>query len=324
MRIAVPTAACRILILALGARSVRAILALLAILAALVGSPSAGLAQTVGFAQVGSESDWRRTFTASVMHEAAARAIDLMLFNAEGDPGRQVAAVRDFIRQGVDAIVIAPVVLSGWTDVLEEAKTAAIPVFIVDRAVDADPSLYVARIAANFNLEGKLAAAWLAQESRGRCTILELEGTAGSAAAVERKRGFAAIIAEFPDMRVVGATAGNFTRAGGRAAMERLLADRGQGPPLCAVFAHNDDMMFGAIEAMTAVGLEPGRRPLTVSVDAVEPARQAVEAGILNASVELKADIGGEIFDVVQAYLKGRRDFPKWIVIASDLHVKRP
>lgn len=300
-----------------------ALLAVLAVVSVLVLAPRHGHAQTVGFAQVGSESDWRRSFTDSVMHEAATRAIDLTLFNADGDPERQVAAVRDFIRRRVDAIVIAPVVLSGWTDVLEEAKAAAIPVFIVDRAVDADPNLYVARIAANFNLEGKLAAAWLAQESRGRCTILELEGTAGSAAAVERKRGFAAIIAEFPDMRVVGARSGNFTREGGRAAMEALLADLGTGPP-CAVFAHNDDMMFGAIEAMKAVGLEPGRLPLTVSVDAVAPALQAVQAGILNATVELRSNIGGEIFDVVQAYLRGRRDFPKWIVIASDLHVKQP
>lgn len=111
-------------------------------------------AETVGFSQVGTESDWRTAFSADMQAEAKLRGIDLKFDDAQQSIERQIAAIRRFIAQRVDAIVIAPVVVTGWTPVLQEAQAAHIPVFIADRAVDADPSLFVARIAADFNLEG--------------------------------------------------------------------------------------------------------------------------------------------------------------------------
>jgi ABC-type sugar transport system substrate-binding protein len=276
-------------------------------------------AVTIGFAQVGSESEWRNKFSESMKREARERGIDLVFADANNVPASQVAAVRSFIDQRVDAIIIAPVVVSGWDEVLKSAKAAKIPVFIADRAVDSDPSLYVTRIAANFNLEGKLAGAWLAQASRGQCQIVELQGTPGSAAALERKRGFASVISLFPGLKITNSQDGNFLKQRGHEIVAQLIASPAGLKNVCGIFAHNDDMMLGAIEAMKEKGLQPGKDLLTISVDAQSEALAAVCAGDLNASVELKSDIGANIYDVVLGYLDGRNDYPKWVVIPSDL-----
>jgi len=240
--------------------------------------------------------------------------------DAQGSVDRQIAAVRRFISDHVDAIVIAPVVVTGWTAVLKEAQAAHIPVFIADRSVDADPSLFVARIGNDTNLEGRLAGSWLAQASRGRCAIVELQGTPGSAPAIGRKQGFAAIIAQFPDMRVIRSETGNFTSDGGRQVMEQFIKSTNGLKGVCAVWAHNDNMLLGAIEAMKAAGMRPGKDVLTISVDGVPGIYRAMLAGEANASVEVKSDIGKYIFDVVEGYLAGRHDYPKWVLIPSDLH----
>ena len=151
--------------------------------------------------------------------EAARRGLTLDFAEAKNDIGRQREAVRGFIAAHVDAIVLAPLVVSGWTETLEQAKAAGIPVFIGDRSVDADPSLFVARITADPNLQGRLAGAWLAQATRGTCNIIELQGTEGSGPAIQRHKGFLGLISQFPNMRIVRSLSGNFKREGGRQAM---------------------------------------------------------------------------------------------------------
>jgi ABC-type sugar transport system substrate-binding protein len=290
------------------------------IAAALLTVATAASAETVGFSQVGTESDWRTAFSADMKAEAKIRSIDLHFDDAQGSVDRQFAAVRRFIAERVDAIVIAPVVVGGWTPVLQQAQAAHIPVFIADRSVDADPSLFVARIAADFNLEGRLAASWLAQASRGRCAIVELQGTAGAAPTIERKKGFATIISQFPGMRIIRSEAGDFTTEGGRRVMAEFIKSTDGLKDVCAVWSHNDNMLLGAIEAMESVGLHPGKGVLTISVDGVPGIFRAMLAGDANASVELKSDIGKYIFDVVQGYLRGKHDYAKWVLIPSDLH----
>jgi simple sugar transport system substrate-binding protein len=193
-------------------------------------------------------------------------------------------------------------------------------VFIADRAVDADPELFVARIAADFNLEGRLAAAWLAQAARGTCGIVELRGTEGAEPTIQRHKGFLAVLSQFPSMRILRSASGGFTSEGGKHVMEGFLRAPEGLKDVCAVWSHNDNMLLGAIEAMHAAGLHPGRDQLTVSVDGVPGIFRAMLAGDANMSVELKADIGKYIFDVVQGYLTGKRNFPKWVLIPSDLH----
>jgi len=287
---------------------------------ALLTLATAGSAETVGFSQIGTESDWRIAFTADMQAEAKRRGIDLHFEDAQQNVERQFAAVRRFIAERVDAIVIAPIVVTGWTPVLQEARAANIPVFIADRSVDVEPSLFVARIAADFNLEGRLAGSWLAQASRGRCAIVELQGSAGATPTIERKKGFATIIAQFPGMRIIRSEVGDFTSEGGRRVMTGFIKSTDGLKDVCAVWSHNDNMLLGAIEVMKAAGLRPGSGILTISVDGVPDIYRAMLAGDANASVELKSDIGKDIFNVVQGYLGGKRDYPKWVLIPSDLH----
>jgi simple sugar transport system substrate-binding protein len=278
-------------------------------------------AQTIGFSQVGHESDWRTAFSKSMQDEAKKEGIDLKFSDANQKEEDQLKAVRSFISQKVDAIIIAPVVVTGWDQVLKEAKAANVPVFLVDRDVEtSDKSLYVTRVAADFNLEGRLAGAWLAQALKGRGDIVELQGTVGSAPAIERKRGFDAVEALFPLIKIVKSQSGDFTTQGGKEVMESFIKATDGLKGIKAVWAHNDNMMLGAIQAMKEAGLKPGTDILTVSVDGVPDIFKAMIAGDANASVELRSDIGPDIYGVVKAYLGGKKDWPRWVVIPSALH----
>jgi len=288
-------------------------------MAALLGASSAH-AVTIGFSQVGDEGDWRPAFSKDMQEEAKKEGIDLKFADAQGKEEEQLKAVRAFIAQKVDAIIIAPVVVTGWGKVLEEAKAAGIPVFLADRDVEADKSLFVTRISADFNLEGRLAGAWLAQASKGSCDVVELQGTTGSAPAIERKKGFEAVLALFPNMKIVKSQSGDFTTEGGKKVMEAFIKATDNLKGICAVFAHNDNMQLGAIQAMKEAGLKPGKDVLMVSVDYVPAMKKALADGDANASVELRSAIGKYIYPVVTQYLKDKKELPKWIVIPSDLH----
>lgn len=282
---------------------------------------STAFAQTIGFSQVGSEGDWRPAFSANMQETAKDYGVDLKFANAQGKQEEQLRAVRAFIAQGVNAIIIAPVVVTGWDQVLKEAKEAEIPVFLVDRDVDVeDKSLYVTRISADFNLEGKLAGAWLAAASKGSCKVVELQGTTGSAPAIERKKGFEAVIDQFPAMEITHTQSGDFTTEGGKKVMEAFIKSTNNLEGVCASFAHNDNMQLGAIQAMKEAGLKPGTDVLMVSVDYVPAIKEALDKGEANASVELRSAVGKFIYPVILDYLKEPKDLGKWIVIPSDLH----
>jgi galactofuranose transport system substrate-binding protein len=289
--------------------------------AASIMTATSAFAVTIGFSQVGDEGDWRPAFSRDMQAEAKKEGIDLKFADAQGKEEEQLKAVRAFIAQKVDAIIIAPVVVTGWDQVLREAKRAGIPVFLADRDVDVtDKSLFVARISANFNLEGRLAGAWLAQASKGNCNIVEEQGTTGSAPAIERKKGFEAVIANFPNMKIVKTQSGDFTTDGGKKVMEAFIKSTDNLKGICASFAHNDNMQLGAIQAMKEAGLKPGKDVLMVSVDYVPAMKDELAKGDANASVELRSAIGKYIYPVVLNYLKDKKELPKWIVIPSDLH----
>jgi ABC-type sugar transport system substrate-binding protein len=289
--------------------------------ATLMFAGTSAFAVTIGFSQVGDEGDWRPAFSKDMQEEAKKEGIDLKFADAQGKEEDQLKAVRAFIAQKVDGIIIAPVVVTGWGQVLEEAKKANIPVFLADRDVDVpDKSLYVTRISADFNLEGRLAGAWLAQASKGSCNIVELQGTVGSAPAIERKKGFEAVLANFPNMKIVKTQSGDFTTDGGKKVMEAFIKSTNNLKDTCGVFAHNDNMQLGAIQAMKEAGLKPGKDVLMVSVDYVPAMKEALGAGDANASVELRSAIGKYIYPVVLQYIKDKKELPKWVVIPSDLH----
>lgn len=288
----------------------------------LAGSLSAQ-AITVGFSQVGSESGWRTSFSESVKAEAEKRGITLKFSDAQQKQENQIKAVRSFIAQRVDAIVIAPVVETGWQPVLMEAKRARIPVVIVDRNVSvSDQSLYLTRIAPDFELEGQKAANWLVEKTEGQCNVLELQGTVGSSAAIGRMKGFNDVLKQNPDVKIVRSQTAEFTRAKGKEVMESLLKAEGGGKNICALWAHNDEMALGAIQAIREAGLKPGEDILVVSVDAVDDALKAIADGTINVSVELSPHLGGPAFDVIDEYRNGKKEFDKWIRMGGAVFTK--
>ncbi|MBB5211072.1 ABC transporter substrate-binding protein [Microbulbifer hydrolyticus] len=286
---------------------------------ALCASQSA-LATTIGFSQVGSESGWRTSFSESVKAEAEKRGIELKFSDAQQKQENQIKAVRSFIAQGVDAIMIAPVVETGWKPVLREAKRARIPVVILDRNVDVkNQSLFLTRIASDFVEEGRRAAQWLMDETEGNCKILELQGTVGATAAIDRMKGFNEVIAKYPNSEIVRSQTGEFTRTKGKEVMEAMLKAENSGKGICALWSHNDEMALGAIQAIKEAGLKPGEDMLVVSVDGVPDYFKAMADGDANATVELNPHLGAPAFDVIEAYLKGDRKVEKLITTTGDL-----
>lgn len=295
---------------------------LLALIIPVYAQDDSGEGLTIGFSQVGSESAWRTSFTEAVQAEAAERGINLLFSDAQQSQENQIAAIRAWLAQGdVDAIIIAPVIESGWDDVLQEAADNDIPVVIVDRNVDVDDSLFVTRVSSDFVHEGRLAAAWLVQATSGNCNIVELYGTVGSAAAEDRHTGFVEVISLFSNMEIVQSQTGNFVRSEGKVVMESILSSANTSE-ICAVFAHNDDMAIGAIEAIKEAGLVPAQDILVVSVDAIPDIFDSLDAGETNATVELSPFMGGPAFDAVVAHLNGE-ELPKWIPVGGGLYTSR-
>ncbi|WP_091321258.1 ABC transporter substrate-binding protein [Micromonospora chersina] len=261
---------------------------------------------TLGFSQVGAESGWRTANTTSIKEAAAGAGIDLKFDDAQQKQENQIKAIRNFIQQKVDVIAFSPVVESGWDTVLKEAKDAKIPVILTDRSVDsADKSLYKTFLGSDFVKEGRLAGEWLVEQKKaaaGPVNIVELQGTTGSAPANDRKKGFAEAIAANPNLKIIASQSGDFTRAGGKQVMEQFLKAN---PKIDVLFAHNDDMGLGALEAITAAGKVPGKDITIITVDAVKDGMQALADGKFNFIAECSPLLGPQLMDLVKKVHNG-------------------
>jgi len=257
----------------------------------------------VGFAQTGSESGWRSANTES-MKEAFSEdnGFELVFNAADNDPAAQIAAVRSFISQGVDAIVIAPIVEDGWDDVLQEAQDAEIPVILEDRTVTSSDDLYASWVGLDFKEEGRRAGAWAAETFADQPTkMVVLEGTTGSAPANDRAEGFDESISG-TQIETIDSQTGDFTRDGGKTVMEGFLQKYGV-DGIDLLYAHNDDMALGAIEAIEAAGGTPGKDIQIVSIDAVKDGMQALVDGKINFIVECNPLLGEQAADLVKSVL---------------------
>jgi galactofuranose transport system substrate-binding protein len=281
---------------------------------------AAGL--TVGFSQIGSESGWRAAETSVSKSEAQKRNITLKIADAQQKQENQIKAIRSFVAQGVDAIFLAPVVATGWDAVLNEAKDAKIPVILLDRDVEtADKSLYLTAVTSDSVHEGAVAGEWLAKQVGDKpCNVVELQGTVGASVATNRKKGFDDAIAKHANIKVVRSQTGDFTRAKGKEVAESFLKAENGGKNICALYAHNDDMAVGAIQAIKEAGLKPGKDILVVSIDAVPDIFKAFMAGEANATVELTPNMAGPAFDALIAYKDKGTVPPKWIQTESKLY----
>jgi ABC-type sugar transport system substrate-binding protein len=261
---------------------------------------------TMGFAQVGAESGWRTANTKSIQDSAKEAGVTLKFSDAQQKQENQIKAIRSYIAQKVDVIAFSPVVQSGWDTVLKEAKDAKIPVILTDRAVDSqDTSLYKSFLGSDFKVEGEKAGDWLVEQSKGKTgpiNIVQIEGTTGSAPAVDRKTGFEEKIAADPNLKVIASQTGEFTRAKGKEVMEAMLKAH---PKIDVLYAHNDDMGLGAIEAIEAAGKVPGKDITIITVDAVKDGMQALADGKINYIVECSPLLGPQLMDLAKKVVKG-------------------
>jgi simple sugar transport system substrate-binding protein len=274
----------------------------------------------LGFAQVGAESEWRTANTESIKSSAKEAGIDLKFSDAQQKQENQIKAIRSYIAQKVDVIAFSPVVETGWETVLVEAKNAKIPVVLTDRAISSkDETLYVTFIGSDFTEEGRKAGRWLVEKEKGNpgpVNIVELQGTVGSAPAIDRKKGFEEIIKSDPKFKIIRSQTGDFTRAKGKEVMEAFL--KAEGKKINVLYAHNDDMAIGAIQAIEEAGMKPGKDIIIISVDGVKGAFEAMMAGKLNVSVECSPLLGPQLMSVVKD-IKAGKSVPKRIVTQESI-----
>jgi simple sugar transport system substrate-binding protein len=277
----------------------------------------------LGFSQIGAESEWRTANTTSIQSAAKDAGITLRFSDAQQKQENQIKALRSFIAQRVDVIAFSPVVETGWETVLREAKAAKIPVILTDRAVEVpDDSLFVSLIGSDFVEEGRKAGRWLlehAKNTEGDVNIVELQGTVGSAPANDRKKGFAEIIAADPRLKIIRSQTGDFTRAKGKEVMEAFL--KAEGRKIDVLFAHNDDMAIGAIQAIEEAGMKPGVDITIISIDGVKGAFEAMIAGKLNVTVECSPLLGPQLMAAVKDVVAGKT-IPKRIVTEESVFPK--
>jgi galactofuranose transport system substrate-binding protein len=264
----------------------------------------------IGYAQIGAESEWRTANTLSIKETAEKLNVELRFSDGQQKQDNQISALRKFIAERVDVIGISPVVETGWDEVFKEAKDAGIPIILVDRRADVPEDMYVAYLGSNFIEEGQNSARVMAKITNGKANIVELVGTVGSAPANDRAKGFRQVMKEYPGMQIIDSETGDFTHARGKEVMEAFLKKHGKN--ITAVYAHNDDMALGAIQAIEEAGLKPGTDIKIVSVDAARGAFEAMIAGKLNATIECNPLLGPQFFELALKVVNGEI-VPKWV-----------
>lgn len=266
----------------------------------------------VGFSQMENNNPWRIAETDSMRDEADDRGVDLTITDAQGSTATQVADVEDMIAQGIDILIIAPREFEGLAPALEAAKQADVPVFLVDREAKGEVCEdYITFMGSNFIQQGERAGEWLIEATGGEAQIVELEGTSGASVTNDRAEGFRNALEGQDGMEIIASQSGDFARAGGQEVMEQLLQSN---PEVDAVYAHNDEMALGAIQALKDAGRTPGEDVLVVSVDGTRDALQAIIDGEMGATVESNPRFGSLAFATVEDFLAGEA-IPKGIIL---------
>jgi galactofuranose transport system substrate-binding protein len=277
----------------------------------------------LGFSQIVGEANWNRANTESIRKAARDAGIELRLEDANRSQEKQVAQLRSFVSQRVDVIAFSPVVASGWEVVLREIRLAGIPVILMDRAIEvSDDSLYVSLIGSDFVEEGRRAARWLLEHTRGvsgEIGIVELQGTVGSAPANDRKQGFAEVIAADPRYRIIRSRSADFDGEVARKIMAEFLETEGR--RIRVLFAHSDTMALGGIEAIEAAGFKPGSDILVMSIEGKREALEAILAGKLNVTVECSPLLGPQLAAVVKDVAAGKA-VPKRVITEESVFTR--
>lgn len=268
--------------------------------------------KVVGFSQVDNQNPWRLAETESMKSEAANRGYELKYADAQAVQANQIKALRSFIAQGVDGIILAPMTKTGWKPVLLEAQEAGIPVVLADRNIDADPDLVVTFIGSDFVEEGERTAQQMIDDlGEGPLKVAELQGQPGADPTIDRAEGFRNVVDKHPNIEIILSQTGEFNRHKGKEVMEAFL--KAEGENIDAVYAHNDDMAIGAIQAIKEYGLDPGKDIWVGSIDGVRDAFVAMLEKDLNVSVECTPLMGPKAYDALEAAWRGE-ELPDWTV----------
>ncbi len=268
----------------------------------------------VGFSQVGAESDWRNGNTRSMQQAlSAANGFGLILDDAQQKQEKQITAIRNFINQGVDYIVLAPTTERGWDTVLAEAKAAGIPVIIVDRMIEvADTGLFTCWIGSDFRREGETAVAWLEQRLQGASArIVHLQGSIGSSAQIGRTDALDAGLERHPEWTMVFRGTGDFIQAKGQELIRSLLDEQ---VFFDVIYSENDNMAYGAIDALQAAGLEPGKDVTLISFDASSTALRRMLSGEISLDVECNPLHGPRVRAIIEQLSRGETP-PKYTYV---------
>ena len=274
----------------------------------------------VGFSQMESNNPWRIAETKSFQETAESCNWDLISTDAAGSAAKQVADVDSMIAQGIDVLFLPPREEKPLIPAVMKAKAAGIPTFLVDRSVDPNVAQagrdYVAFLGSDFVDQGRRVAEWTLENFEGeKGIIVQLEGTTGSSPANDRKKGFDDVMAEHDNMEIVASQSGDFARDLGRQVMETLLQAH---PDVNIVYAHNDEMAIGAIQALELAGRSPGDDVLVVSIDGTRDALQAIIDGKMGVTVESSPFFGPLACEVMERYANGET-IETWVKVEDRI-----
>jgi simple sugar transport system substrate-binding protein len=273
---------------------------------------------TVGFSQVGAESDWRTANTKSMKETfTKANGYKLIFNDAQQKQENQITAIRNFILQKVDYIILAPLSETGWDTVLQEAKDAGIPVIIVDRMIDvSDNTLFTCWVGSDFRREGDAAVEWMQKTVSGdSINIVHLQGTMGSSAQIGRTRAIEDGVTANVNWNLIAQQSGEFTQAKGQEVMTSILK---QGQKIDVVYAENDNMAFGVIDAIEAEGLTVGVDGdiVLISFDATRAGLLKTLEGKINFNVECNPLHGPRVAAIIQQLEAG--ETPEKLVCVEE------
>lgn len=282
----------------------------------------------VGYSTYGSDTDFRVAMNALVKKSLEEAGFDLRYADGQMKQENQIKALRTFIQQKVDAIIVVPLNTTGWDAVLTEARDAGVPVIVANRSLEVasgrPEDYYVTFIGPDNRNAGRLAFHFIESQFRnqqGPVRIVELKGSDGPNSTAERKAGFDAAMKAFPRFTLIASEAGDYTRARGKEVMEGIIqSTRATGQKIDALWAHSDDMAIGASQAMVEEGIRPGKDIVIVAVDGIRMAFEAMAAGQWNATVENPIDYGKPLTDLVNRIVAGKAaEIPKRIIMEYRL-----
>ncbi len=280
-----------------------------------------GLGQAVvGFSQSEEETNpFRIAETQSIRDEAKNVGVEkLIVTNAASQINKQNSDIQDMLAQGAEILIVAPLNADGLEPAFQAAADENVPVFLIDREVTAKPcENYITFMGSNFVRQGKQAADLLAEATNEKAQVAILEGTPGASVSADRQSGFVdQLKAEYPDMKVAASQTANFVRTEGQTVMEQLLQSN---PDINAVYAHNDEMALGAIQAIRDAGKTPGKDIKVVSIDGTKGAVQALAQGQMNGVVESNPRFGPLAFQTIEEFLSGE-PIPQNIIIQDRIY----